>query len=117
MQPAAGAVHRRGEQHRHQRDRGDPEAGPDHDRLPVAPVVDAHDDRHERQADEDPGRLLEQEEVGLLPFSVAMTAEALYTMTMLVHTSSSVAVKSNLSDLSFRAILRCLKVPGTATDK
>ena len=46
-----------------------------------------------------------------------MTAEALYTITMLVHTSSSVAVKSNLSDLSFRAILRCLKVPGTATDK
>jgi hypothetical protein len=37
---------------------------------------------------------------------IAMTAEALYTITMPVHTSSSVAVKSNLSDLSFRAILR-----------
>ena len=38
-------------------------------------------------------------------------------MTTLVQTSSSVAVKSNLSDFSFRAILRCLKVPGAATDK
>jgi hypothetical protein len=37
-----------------------------------------------------------------------MTAEALYTITTLVHTSSSVAVKSSLSDLSFRAILRVL---------
>ena len=38
--------------------------------------------------------------------SSATTADALYTITTLVHTSSSVAVKSNLSDLSFRAILR-----------
>ena len=40
-----------------------------------------------------------------------MTADALYTMTTLVHTSSSVAMKSNLSDLSFRAILSPPKGP------
>jgi hypothetical protein len=34
-----------------------------------------------------------------------------------VHTSSSVAVKSSLSDLSFRAILRDLKVLPVHTDK
>ena len=61
---------------------------------------------------------------------MASTAEALYTITTLVHTSSSVAVNRNLSDLSFRAILRDsrpafaldalrrgkLKVPGTPTE-
>jgi hypothetical protein len=36
--------------------------------------------------------------------SIPMTAEALYTMTRLTHTSTRVAVKSSLSDLSFRAI-------------
>ena len=38
--------------------------------------------------------------------SAASTAEALYTITRLMHTSSSVAVNSTLSLLSFRAILR-----------
>ena len=37
---------------------------------------------------------------------MAMTAEALYTMTTLMHTSSSVAVNRTLSLFSFRAILR-----------
>ncbi len=57
---------------------------------------------------------------------MASTAEALYTITTLVHTSSKVAVNRNLSDLSFRAILRVfvcpaqpddtLKVPGTSAE-
>src|SRR3954452_6692142 len=37
---------------------------------------------------------------------MAMTAEALYTITTLMHTSSNVAVNSHLSLVSFRAILR-----------
>jgi hypothetical protein len=48
---------------------------------------------------------------------MAMTAEALYTITTLVQTSNRVAVKRSLSDFSFRAILRCLKVLPAATDK
>jgi hypothetical protein len=43
---------------------------------------------------------------GSLFFSIATTAEALHTITTLAQTRSSVATKSNLSDLSFRAILR-----------
>ena len=35
---------------------------------------------------------------------MAITAEALYTMTRLAHTSTSVAMNSHLSDLSFRAM-------------
>src|SRR4026207_1732762 len=37
-------------------------------------------------------------------------------MTTLVHTRSTVAVNRSLSDLSFRAILRRLKVPTSRTD-
>src|SRR3954468_18886034 len=48
--------------------------------------------------------------------SIATTADALYTITTLVHTRRTVAVNSNLSDLSFRAILRRLKVRPGRTD-
>src|SRR5687767_311885 len=43
---------------------------------------------------------------GSLLRSMVTTADALHTITTLVQTSSSVAMKSTLSDLSFRAILR-----------
>ena len=42
---------------------------------------------------------------GWLNRFIASTAEALYTMTTLQHTRSSVARKSTLSDFSFRAIV------------
>jgi hypothetical protein len=42
------------------------QAGPNDHRLPVVPVVDPHDDRHEAKSDERPGGLLEQEEIRLL---------------------------------------------------
>jgi hypothetical protein len=45
-----------------------------------------------------------------------VTADALYTMTTLVQTRRRVAQKRSLSDLSFRAILRCLKVLPVDTD-
>jgi hypothetical protein len=35
---------------------------------------------------------------------MAITADALYTITTLAHTSSSMAVNKSLSDLSFRAM-------------
>ena len=44
---------------------------------------------------------------------MASTAEALYTITTLEHTSSSVARNSTLSDFSFRAIVTC---PGPGSD-
>src|SRR5688572_26211015 len=59
---------------------------------------------------------LNRNKYGSLPLSIDTTADALYTITTPVHTRSTVAVKSNLSDLSFRAILRCLKVGSSATD-
>src|SRR6476659_3898706 len=52
---------------------------------------------------------------------MAMTAEALYTITTLMHTSSNVAVNSHLSLVSFRAILRAsrprLKVVADSTER
>src|SRR5688572_22277975 len=56
---------------------------------------------------------------GSLLRSMVTTADALHTITTLVQTRSSVAMKSTLSDLSFRAILRDpkrLKVPGTSAE-
>ena len=53
------------EEHGHQRETDDGEAGPDEHRLAVVPVVDPHHDRHHRQAEHRPHRLLGQERVRL----------------------------------------------------
>jgi hypothetical protein len=57
---------------------------------------------------------LTRNKYGCCQRSIAITAEALYTITTPVQTSRSVATNRSLSDLSFRAILRRLRlrVPG-----
>ena len=62
-QPPRRAVEARAEQHSHERRADDGERRPDDRRLPVVPVVDAHDDRQDRKPHQRPGDLFDQEEV------------------------------------------------------
>ncbi len=65
--PSPRAVHLLRKEDSDQRERHDAKPRPDDDRLPVRAVVDPHHDRHQRQADEHPRRLLEEEAVWGLP--------------------------------------------------
>ena len=54
-----------------------PYAAPDKDRLPVRPVVDAHDDTQDGQAERRPHALFDQEQIGRWNLSSATAADAL----------------------------------------
>ena len=62
-QPASRAFHGAAEEHGDEGKGGDAERHPNHHRLPIRAVVDAHHDGHQEQTHQRPRQLLEQEEV------------------------------------------------------